>query len=93
MAMIANCLNEFGRSSKMNYNELALTLIDALGMSGQPVAELTLKFQVGKVPHVSVTLEIEDIDANTTLAGFHESLKNFKLVSLDEPDIQNIDIK
>lgn len=70
----------------MTYDELAMTLIDALGLSDQPVTELTLNFRSGQIPHLSVTLEIADTDANATLTGFHESLRHFELTPITEPD-------
>ena len=70
----------------MTYDDLAMTLIDALGLSDQPVTELTLKFRAHDIPHVSVTLEIADTEADTTLSGFHESLRHFELTPITEPD-------
>lgn len=70
----------------MTYDDLAMTLLDALGLSDQPVTELTLKFRAHDIPHVSVTLEIADTDADTTLRGFHESLRHFELTPITEPD-------
>ena len=70
----------------MNYDELAMTLLDALGLSDQPVTELTLNFKVGHIPHLRVTLEILELDATTKLHGFSESLKQFELTPITEPD-------
>ena len=70
----------------MTYDNLAMTLLEALGLSGQPVTELTLNFRANAIPHLSVTLEIADTDADTTLSGFHESLRHFELTPIDGPD-------
>lgn len=70
----------------MTYDELALTLIDALGLSDQKVTELTLNFRAHAIPHVSVTLEVGLIDADTKLHKFHESLRQFELKPITEPD-------
>ncbi len=70
----------------MTYDDLAMTLLDALGLSDQPVTELTLNFRVNAIPRLSVTLDIDDIDADITLMGFHKSLRHFELTPITEPD-------
>ena len=70
----------------MTYDELAMTLIDALGLSDQKVTELTLNFRAQAIPLLSVTLEILEIDADTKLHKFGESLKHFELRQIDEPE-------
>lgn len=70
----------------MTHAELALTLIDALGLSGQPITELTLKFRAYEIPTVSVTQEILALDADTKLREFGESLRHFELTPIDGPD-------
>ncbi len=70
----------------MTYDDLAMTLLEALGLSDQPVTELTLNFRANSTPHLSVTLEIADTDADITLRGFHESLRQFELRPIDAHD-------
>ena len=70
----------------MTHDELALTLIDALGLSGQSITELTLKFRAYEIPTVSVTLEILALDADSKIQGFAESLRQFELTPIDSPD-------
>ena len=70
----------------MTRDELALTLIDALGMSDQKVTELTLNFRANSIPRMSVTLEIDAINVDTQLHEFHESLRHFELTPIDGLD-------
>ena len=70
----------------MTYDELAMTLLDALGLADQDVIELTLNFRAGHIPHLRVTLEILELDATTKLHKFSESLKQFELTPITEPD-------
>ena len=70
----------------MTYGDLAMTLLEALGLSDQNVTELTLNFRANSIPHLSVTLEIDAINADTQLHEFHESLRHFELTPIDGPD-------
>ena len=70
----------------MTYDDLDTTLLDALGLSDQPVTELTLNFRAGEIPRLSVTLEILEFNADTKLFKFSESLRHFELTPITEPD-------
>ncbi len=70
----------------MTYDELAMTLIDALGLSDQKVTELTLNFLASEIPTVSVTLETLVLDADSKLQEFGASLRHFELTPITEPD-------
>ncbi len=70
----------------MTYDELALTLLDALGLSDQKVTELTLNFRAHEIPTVSVTLETLVLDADSKFHEFHESIRQFELRPITEPD-------
>ena len=70
----------------MTHDDLAMTLIDALGLSGQPITELTLNFRANSIPRLSVTLEIDAINSDTQLHEFHYSLRHFELTPIDGPD-------
>lgn len=70
----------------MTYDDLAMALLDALGLSDQPVTELTLKFRAHEIPRVSVTFEILGVNTDTQLPEFSEILRHFKLTPIDGPD-------